>query len=275
MGTRIISGIIGIALATIVIQMGGAVFSAFVLILAIIGWREYNSAFKNMNIALEQTCGALTIFALWAVATQSRAEYLFPIALLGILAVFSKTVFCHRTFSVQQACYTVAGLVYVGFTFVHLRLLRAFGAGVMVNSPVGPMELGCGLIWITLIGTWSSDTFAYFSGYFFGKHKLCSAVSPKKTIEGFIGGVLGTVATVTAVGVSIGFPAHCMAILGLLLALAATLGDLVESAIKRYTGIKDSGNLIPGHGGVLDRFDSVMFTAPFVYYYMKIFLASM
>ena len=270
MGTRIISGVIGIALATIVIQMGGVVFNAFVLILALIGWREYVSAFSNMEVVIERYLGALTIFAMWALATQSHFNLIFPIALLGILLVFSKTVFCHRTFNVQQACYTVAGICYVGFTFIHLRLLRAFGNGVMLNSPVGNMDLGCGLIWIALIGTWSSDTFAYFSGYLFGKHKLCPEVSPKKTIEGFIGGVLGTMLTVTLVGSSLGFAAASMTALGLCIALAATIGDLVESAIKRYVGIKDSGNLIPGHGGVLDRFDSVMFTVPFVYYFMKI-----
>ena len=265
---------IGIALAAVVIQLGGAVYDACVLILAIIGWKEYNSAFKNMNITLENKIGALTIFGLWAMATQTKAVLLFPIALLGILAVLSKTVFCHRSFNVQQACYTIAGICYVGFTFIHLRLLRAFGAGTVVSSPVGSMELGCVLIWIAFIGTWSSDTFAYFSGYFFGKHKLCPEVSPKKTVEGFIGGVLGTIATVTAAGTIVGFSAAKMAVLGLLVALGATLGDLVESAVKRYTGIKDSGNLIPGHGGVLDRFDSVMFTVPFVYYFMNLFFIS-
>lgn len=273
MGTRIISGVIGIALATVVIQLGGVIFNAFVLVLALIGWREYVSAFSNMNVAIERVLSALTILGMWAVATQAHYNLILPIALLGILAVFSKAVFCHRTFNVMQACYTVAGICYVGFTFIHLRLLRAFGSGIAVNSPIGEMETGCGLIWIALIGTWSSDTFAYFGGYLFGKHKLCPEVSPKKTVEGFISGVLGTMVTVTLVGSSLGFSAPMMAALGFVIALVATLGDLVESAIKRYTGIKDSGNLIPGHGGVLDRFDSVMFTVPFVYYFMKFFLA--
>lgn len=272
MGTRIISGVIGIALAAVVIQLGGVVFNVCALILAIIGWREYVSAFSNIYIDIEREIGAAVIFLLWLVATPEKTSLYLPVVLTGVLAVLCKTVFCHKSFTVQQAAYTITGMCYVGLTFMHLKLLRCMNDGVVVNSPAGVMDYGCALIWIALIGTWSSDTFAYFSGYFLGKHKLCPEVSPKKTVEGFIGGVLGTMVMVTLVGTSFTFSVGKMALLGLLIALAATVGDLVESAIKRYTGIKDSGNLIPGHGGVLDRFDSVMFTVPFVYYFTQFFL---
>ena len=137
-----------------------------------------------------------------------------------------------------------------------------------VVTPLGEMHFGCVWLWVALIGTWASDTFAYFTGVTLGRHKLCEAISPKKTIEGVIGGVIGTAVTVTALGTALSVPLGIMAALGVAIALLATIGDLVESAFKRYTGIKDSGALIPGHGGVLDRFDSVMFVVPFVYHFM-------
>ena len=121
-----------------------------------------------------------------------------------------------------------------------------------------------------MIGTWASDTFAYFSGFAFGKTKLCEELSPKKTREGFYGGVVGTAVSVAAIGHSMGYAVLPMFALGVAIALVATVGDLVESAVKRYTGIKDSGTLIPGHGGVLDRFDSAMYVIPFVYYFLRL-----
>ena len=105
-----------------------------------------------------------------------------------------------------------------------------------------------------------------------GSHKLCPTISPNKTVEGFLGSLVGTTASVAGLGVFFGLPVLEMAGLGLALSVLATLGDLVESVAKRYTGIKDSGNIIPGHGGVWDRFDSVLFTAPAVYYFAVLVL---
>ena len=175
------------------------------------------------------------------------------------------------SFAIDQACFSIAGIVYVGFSFAHLILLRFLAQDVVLATPAGDMTLGCAFLWIMFLGTWSSDTFAYFAGSFFGRRKLCPAISPKKTVEGFLGGLVGTTAVVAALGCALGFSVPLMALLGVLLALTATVGDLAESVIKRYAGIKDSGRLIPGHGGVLDRFDSVMFTAPFVYYFIQVF----
>ena len=126
------------------------------------------------------------------------------------------------------------------------------------------------MIWVMFIGTWASDTFAYFTGSAIGRHKLCPTISPNKTVEGFLGSVVGTTASVAALGAFFSLPIVEMAVLGFCISLLATLGDLVESVAKRYTGIKDSGNIIPGHGGVWDRFDSVLFTAPLVYYFVLI-----
>ena len=123
------------------------------------------------------------------------------------------------------------------------------------------------MVWIMFIGTWASDSFAYFAGCAFGSHKLAPAISPNKTIEGFFGGLIGTIAVIVGIGWLLAMPLPQMAGLGAAIAVLGTLGDLVESMMKRQTGIKDSGAIIPGHGGVWDRFDSVLFTAPLVYYY--------
>ena len=165
---------------------------------------------------------------------------------------------------------SVAGVMYVGLSLAHLLLLRFWKASELVSTPAGAMETGCAWLWIALIGTWASDTFAYFSGFASGKTKLCEPISPKKTREGFYGGVIGTAVSVAVLGHAIGHSLILMAVLGIVIALVATVGDLVESIVKRYTGIKDSGVLIPGHGGVLDRFDSAMFVIPFVYYFLQI-----
>ena len=123
------------------------------------------------------------------------------------------------------------------------------------------------MVWVMFIGTWVSDSFAYFAGRAFGSHKLAPAISPNKTIEGFFGGLIGTIAVVVGLGWLLAMPLPQMAALGATIAVLGTLGDLVESMMKRQTCIKDSGAIIPGHGGVWDRFDSVLFTAPLVYYY--------
>ncbi|MBR1860155.1 MAG: phosphatidate cytidylyltransferase, partial [Selenomonadaceae bacterium] len=133
-------------------------------------------------------------------------------------------------------------------------------------------DVGSALIWTLFICTWSSDTFAYFVGTAIGSHKLASAISPKKTIEGFIGSIVGTTAMAILIGhVLFSFPLVEMAVIGFLMSIFATLGDLVESVIKRFVGIKDSGMMLPGHGGMLDRFDSIFYTAPIFYYCVIIF----
>jgi phosphatidate cytidylyltransferase len=124
------------------------------------------------------------------------------------------------------------------------------------------------LVFLTAFGT---DIFAYFAGSFLGRHKLCPSISPKKTVEGAIGGVVGSVLLCGVFGYFAlrGFFIHCV-VIGALGGVLSQVGDLVASVIKRGAGVKDYGRLIPGHGGLLDRIDSVLFTAPLVFYYVYI-----
>ena len=269
--TRIITGIVGIALAAFIIMQGGWLYAVFAILLSFAAWHEYASAFDHLGKPLARLAGIVAVSLFGTAAWLWGSAWFIAIATFAVLLVFTEAVFRHRTFAVDQACFSIAGIVYVGFCFAHLILLRFMAPDVVLATPVGDMTLGCAFLWVMFLGTWSSDTFAYFAGSFFGKHKMCPAVSPKKTVEGFLGGLVGTTAVVAALGCALDFSVPLMALLGVLLAITATVGDLAESIIKRYTGVKDSGRLIPGHGGVLDRFDSVMFTAPFVYYFIQVF----
>ena len=270
MAIRVVSGIIGIAIAAFIIQTGGAAFGAVVLLLMMIGWHEYAQAFRHKDMEPAYWSGMAAMACFWAAAYFGRTEFLTAAATLFSLWLMLLAVLFFRHFSVPQAVVSVAGVMYVGLSLVHLLLLRFWKASELVSTPVGDMETGCAWLWIALIGTWASDTFAYFTGFAFGKTKLCETISPKKTREGFYGGVVGTAISVAVLGHAIEYSLPLMVVLGVVIALIATVGDLVESVVKRYTGIKDSGVLIPGHGGVLDRFDSAMFVIPFVYYFLKI-----
>lgn len=156
---------------------------------------------------------------------------------------------------------TLLGFLYIPFLIAHIILLDR-------------LTLYSSLIWFVFIAAFGTDVAAYFTGYVFGKHKLAPTISPKKTIEGSVGGILGS-AVISGVFAWFFMPAllnHCI-LIGLLGSVFAQIGDLTASVFKRKVGIKDYGDLIPGHGGVLDRFDSILFTAPFVYYYTVLVMA--
>lgn len=159
------------------------------------------------------------------------------------------------------------------FAFLYVPVLLSFIYRVRC------MENGEWLVWLVMIGSWGSDTCAYVTGMLMGKHHF-SELSPKKTIEGCIGGILG--ASLIGFLFALFFPKEnrmifdpkiCFPVVCAVCALISQLGDLAASAVKRNYDIKDYGNLIPGHGGVMDRFDSVLFAAPFVYYLLVLFTA--
>jgi phosphatidate cytidylyltransferase len=156
--------------------------------------------------------------------------------------------------------YALAGLIYVPMLGCVWPLLK---------QDFGPQWL-----FLALALAFSSDTLAYFAGRGFGKHKLYEAVSPKKTVEGSIGGLFGGVIAMVGMGhfwLAPQLPIVHAVVLGVVGSVLGQLGDLVESMIKRTFGVKDSGNVLPGHGGMLDRVDGLLFVAPLVYYYAKLF----
>ena len=264
--TRIISGTIGIALAAYVIQTGGQTFAIGAVVLAVLAWFEFTRAFSHRGGNPTLFSGLLGIGGMLYGAYIGQLDIIL-LALMGsaVLALIT-SVLLRGDVSVPDVCISVAGICYIGLPFAHLIMLRDF-SGMSFVTPIETFDLGAAMVWVMFIGTWASDSFAYFAGRAFGSHKLAPAISPNKTIEGFLGGLVGTIAAVAGLGYLLSMPLTHMAGLGAAIAILGTLGDLVESLMKRHTGIKDSGAIIPGHGGIWDRFDSVLFTAPLVYYY--------
>ncbi len=174
-----------------------------------------------------------------------------------LLPLFSRGVDARR--ALTDSAVPAFGVLYVGFTLGHLLRTRA-------------LEDGEFLVFFVVLTTWAGDTGAYYVGTLFGRRKLTPTISPNKTVEGLIGGVACSVLTAFAARTWF-LPAlttvDCAA-LGLLLADVGLAGDLAESAMKRSAGVKDSGGLLPGHGGMLDRLDSLLFTAPAFYYYVTL-----
>jgi phosphatidate cytidylyltransferase len=150
---------------------------------------------------------------------------------------------------------TVFGAAYVGFSLAHLVLIRELDAGTE-------------LVLATVVSVWANDSFAYLVGSTMGRHRMAPSISPKKSWEGFVAGTLFTTAAwvITGAVADVGLPLTAMAVVGLAASCAAVVGDLAESRLKREADVKDSGRLLPGHGGFLDRFDSMIVVAVVAYY---------
>lgn len=272
LGMRILTAAIGIPVAIYIINYGQHLFAATVVLLALAAWHEFFKMMQAKEIKVQYMIGFSGILLALSCAWLGNAQELVMVIMLMVLATMSYTVISHTNFSVAEAAFTLLGFLYISLPFSHLILLRFTEQYDYITTGLGSLSLGAAYLWLAFVGTWASDTLAYFVGSAFGKHKLCPAVSPGKTYEGAIGGLLGSIAGVLAMGWLCGLPFKHMLVIGLLVGFAAPLGDLAESVLKRFTGVKDSGNILPGHGGILDRFDAIMFSVPVVYYYVRAFL---
>ncbi len=165
----------------------------------------------------------------------------------------------------MQKWYGVFGLGYIGMLFGSFVAVRALSGSVTVSG-LGVQERGAWLMLHVAVCVWATDTFAYLVGKAIGKHKLAPSLSPGKTREGSLGGLLGAIVAGMTFSAWIHQPLILGIALGVLAGTIGQIGDLFESALKRERGIKDFGSLLPGHGGVLDRFDSLLFVTPFAYW---------
>ncbi|NPV92015.1 MAG: phosphatidate cytidylyltransferase [Firmicutes bacterium] len=259
---RVLSAMVGIPLLLLLVYYGGWLLTAATALVSLLGWREFYQMAARAGHKPWFWLGGLGVLS-WPVAAYlySRGIPGFLILVnIGFLAATAVGfILYYPRFGVGDAAVTLWGLLYVGGLFSHLVLIR---------------EVNQGFFWVLLafLITWSNDTAAFFVGRAIGKRKLAPGISPNKTVEGSVGGlVFGTVVGMAALYLfprwgGPALPAFWAILLGLLLGAAGQLGDLVESAIKRWAGVKDSGALIPGHGGVLDRFDSLLLVLPVLYY---------
>jgi phosphatidate cytidylyltransferase len=271
--TRTAVAAVGIPIAVAAMYLGGWVLAALLALCAVLAARElFRMAEKKRALPLEAVglAGAAGLIALAAVEPARGIDT--PLLNAGLVAV----VLAALTASIWQrgvagepllsVSVTVLGAVYPALLMFAL-FLRHLPDGL---GEVEPLH-GTALLLFPVVLTWLSDTFAYFAGRLWGKKKLIPKVSPGKTVAGSLGAVIGT--PLAAVGYSLllqGFPTWRMGIgealaFGILVSVAAQVGDLAESLLKRDVGVKDSGKLLPGHGGALDRFDSLFFTLPLGY----------
>jgi len=201
--------------------------------------------------------GAVAAGAL-ALAAREGFDELTGVLALGVTVIFVPLIVRGEPEEgLRDWAWAVPGVAYIGFLGAHLVLLRE-------------LDDGGKWVFLVLLGTWSTDTFSYFAGRAFGRHHPVPGISPGKTDEGFIAGYAGGFASIMVLDVALDLPMSTMeaAVLGLLFPAAAMIGDLAESIIKRGAHIKDTSELVPGHGGFLDRLDSILFTAPLVYYFV-------
>jgi phosphatidate cytidylyltransferase len=219
--------------------------------------------------------GALSAAALPLLAMEGEAYVLGGVVatVMFVSAVYTTSKDPHA--DVQTWLWSVATAIYFGGLASYFVLLRdavEFNPGWSA-FPAAPVDddFGRDLVFFTLITVWVTDTGAYFVGRAIGRHKLAPAISPGKTIEGAIGSLVAGFACVFVLNeaLDLGLDVEHLIALGLLLPPIIMVGDLAESAVKRSLGVKDSSGLVPGHGGIADRLDSLLFAAPAVYYYLK------
>ena len=262
--TRIISGVVLLPILIVIVAYGGLPLKISLICAAMIGLHEFYRAFSKENKPVYIAGYIFGFIYLVFMDTIINASNVFNIFVSAFMVVIlSCTVIFHHKINVEDALAACFGLFYVCFLMSHIWLIRDFTYGAY-------------FIWLVFISAFGCDTGAYFTGRFLGKHKLCVDLSPKKTVEGAIGGVITAVIISVIYGIIIeryfvfeGVNTILVCTLtGFIGSILSQLGDLAASAVKRYKGIKDYGNLIPGHGGILDRFDSVLFTSPVVYYVM-------
>lgn len=266
MGIRVLTGVLGIALAAVLIHLGGIPFLVMVGALATIGLFEYFRMVAKKGVKPFRAVGILAGLILIIIAyfnneTFFASNLLMPALIVCLFFMFSIQLIKYGTDdAMRNVAQTFFGVFYVGGLMAHFVLLR---------NETNPILPGYHAIWFALICTWSTDTFAYFVGRSLGKKPLAPSISPKKTVEGFFGGLFGSVLAGFIYSTIVQFNPPKAMVIAVVLGLVGQVGDLFESALKRDAGVKDSGKLLPGHGGVLDRFDSALFTLPLTYYLIQ------
>lgn len=260
---RTVSAVVIVAAALASILPGGIILAAVLYVISVIGFLELT---KACGVRKGEKINGLEITGIAAVTCYYPAMYFVQntscavmVIIMALIAVMSVYVFSYPKFHASQVMDTYFALIYAPVMLSFVWMTRQ-------------LENGIYLVWMIFISSWISDTFAYLTGVMVGRHKLAPVLSPKKSIEGSVGGIAGAALFGALFGAymdrALGVERFVvvLAVVGGVGSVISQVGDLAASAIKRNHGIKDYGKLIPGHGGIMDRFDSVIFTAPITYF---------
>ena len=259
---RLLSGILLVIAALLTIISGGYVLFITLLCISLIGMQELYKAMRvhKEKVELLEITGYLGAVLYYGTVLLDFERYGTMAILIALVLLMFVYVFTYPKYKADQVMATFFGVVYVAVMLSFILLTRN-------------LEGGKYIVWLIFLCSWGCDTCAYCVGVLIGKHKMAPVLSPKKSMEGAVGGVVGAalLGALYAWAISGYNPnsAHTPLIYAMICAVGALvsmIGDLAASAIKRHHNIKDYGTLIPGHGGILDRFDSVIFTAPIIYF---------
>ena len=264
MKQRLVSAFIGVILLILVLLGNQYVFDIAVTLISSIAVFEVISALGLKKFRIMTLIAFLIPSALTALSYTGVNDYYLPLYFTVTSLFMLVMLFNHAKCKFETVSKFIAVSIIVPVCFFHIILTRRLG---FENLD----------ILVILIGCWITDSCAYFAGMLFGKHKLAPEISPKKTIEGSIGGIIGVSGILTAYAVIAGNIMNVNVnivptiVIGLISGILSQCGDLCASIIKRENNIKDFGKIMPGHGGVMDRFDSLLFVAPIVYYILCYF----
>ena len=256
--TRLLSGIVLVAAALVLIITGGDVLLFSTLLISYIGMFELFRIF-HVEKELPGIVGYLAATVFYCNLKWAFLPDLMVVVLGFLMALMFVYVFTYPKYKTEQMLAVFFGVFYVAVMLSYVYQTRMLTAGAYI-------------VWLIFLCSWGCDTCAYCTGMLIGKHKMAPVLSPKKSVEGAVGGVAGAALLGALYAAATGGKVAEYALICAVGALISMVGDLAASAIKRNQGIKDYGKLIPGHGGILDRFDSVIITAPVIYYLATLIL---
>ena len=260
--TRVISACVFVPVILLAVFFGGWIFAALILAIAVLGGYEFGKMaevndFTFLPWIYYPSAAVIIVLAQLFAKTPGVviAAVFLAFAAFMVLFILGK-------FELDEIALNVTAVVYIPLTL---------STAVLIRSGLGD---GRYLLYLLLLIEWFTDSGAYFIGSALGRHKLMPRVSPNKSVEGAVGGVAAAVLAALILNVFTGLlPYGYIIVVAVLVSVAGQFGDLCESAVKRWAGVKDSGNLIPGHGGVLDRFDSMFFASPLLYLLVTVYAA--
>jgi len=270
--TRLITSIAGIPLIILVVWSPLEwVFTLFISLVAILAIHEYLTIITIRSL-VPLYAGGILLTILLVILPHCSYKFSLPVLIVAGGIILLVIAFTQRKKSppLYSWGWAMLGVLYIGWFLSLLVAMRIFPG--TLDYP----ETGSNLVFLTFFATFGNDTMAYLIGRSFGRHRMTPKISPKKTWEGALGGLLGTIIVVLiftlSTPVQVPIPVWHGIILGIFISVFAQLGDFAESALKRWAGVKDSGKLLPGHGGILDRFDSIFLASFVVYMYFLIFI---